>query len=246
MKTTKVALVTGAYKGLGFEWCKQLALAGYTVVLTARSLLQATNAAAILQAAGASVHPYAVDVTNESHLQDLATFIQARFGQLDLIINNAGVNPKDYADKQRMAATFKLEHLQADAMLEVLHINSIAPLLVVKHCRQLLQQSNHPIVLNISSWLSSVSNNQIAGHYGYTGSKNLLNMLNVSMANELRNEGIVCINVNPGWVQTDMGGNKAQLTTEASVTAMITNIVSKVTLADTGKFFHYDGTLHPW
>jgi short-subunit dehydrogenase len=66
------------------------------------------------------------------------------------------------------------------------------------------------------------------------------------MANELKNDNIICVNVNPGWVQTDMGGQKAQFTTEQAVTNILTNIVSKVSIAESGKFLNFDGSEHPW
>ncbi|MBK7303920.1 MAG: SDR family NAD(P)-dependent oxidoreductase [Saprospiraceae bacterium] len=163
-----------------------------------------------------------------------------------MLVNNAGVNPKDYADKSRMSKAFHLDNLDAKEMLDVIHINSIAPLLVVKHFRSLLQKSERPIVINISSWLGSVTNLTFGGHYGYVGSKNLLNVFNKSMANELRQDNIICVNVNPGWVQTDMGGQKAQFTTEQAVSNILTNVVSKLSMSDTGKFLNYDGNEHPW
>ncbi|MBL7889814.1 MAG: SDR family oxidoreductase [Bacteroidia bacterium] len=242
----KIALVTGAYKGLGFEFCKQLSKQGYKVILTARDLKKAQKAAELLNEQELNVYPKALEVTNEKQIQEIASWTKEVFGKIDLIVNNAGINPKDYADKIKMAKAFYLNELDAKEMLDVLHVNSIAPLLVVKHFRQLLCRSEKPIVINISSWLGSVTNLTFGGHYGYIGSKNLLNVLNKSMANELKAEQIICVNVNPGWVQTDMGGAKAQFTTVASVTNMINNILSKVEISDSGNFLNYDGKVHPW
>lgn len=242
----KVALVTGAYKGLGYAWCKKLNNEGYEVILTARTVDKATEAARTLNAEGSHVHPYALDVTNEQELNQLAVWIQNQFGKLDLIINNAGVNPKDYTDKEKMAKAFYLDYLDADELLEVIRINSIAPLLVVKHMRSLLKKSMQPLVINISSWLGSVSQLQFGGHYGYVGSKNLLNVLNKSMANELKQDGIICINVNPGWVQTDMGGARATFTSDESVSNIYHHIVSGIDIAQTGQFLNFDGAVHPW
>jgi len=242
----KTALVTGAYKGLGFEWCRQLAKHGYKVVLTARDFQKAQEAAEKLNEQKLVVYPKALEVTDEDQLNETAKWVTEMFGRLDLIVNNAGVNPKDFSDKSKMVKAFYLNDLDADEMLEVIRINSIAPLLVVKHFRQLLQKSEKPIVINISSWLGSVTNLTFGGHYGYVGSKNLLNVLNKSMANELKQDNIICVNVNPGWVQTDMGGQKAQFTAEQSVSNILTNVVSKLSNNDTGKFLNYDGTEHPW
>ena len=242
----KIALVTGAYKGLGFEWCRQLGKQGYKVILTARNLEKAQEAAEKLNKQEFVVYPKALEVTEESQIEEIADWAREMFGRVDLIINNAGINPKDYPDKAKMAKAFYLNDLDAKEMLDVININSIAPLLIVKHFRLLLNKSERPIVINISSWLGSVTNLTFGGHYGYVGSKNLLNVFNKSMANELKQENIICISVNPGWVQTDMGGQKAQFTTKQAVTNILTNIIAKVTLADSGKFLNYDGNEHPW
>jgi NAD(P)-dependent dehydrogenase (short-subunit alcohol dehydrogenase family) len=242
----KIALVTGAYKGLGFEWCKQLGKQGYKVILTARDLEKAQQAAELLNEQELVIYPKALEVTDEKQIAEVATWANEMFGSMDLIINNAGINPKDYTDKSRMAKAFYLKDLDAKEMLDVLHINSIAPLLIVKHFRPLLNKSEKPMVINISSWLASVTNLTFGGHYGYVGSKNLLNVFNKSMANELKQKNIICINVNPGWVQTDMGGQKAQFTTEQAVTNILTNIVSKASISDSGKFLNFDGSEYPW
>lgn len=246
MEHYKVALVTGAYKGLGFEWCRQLAAMGYRVVLTAREQQKASEAAAKLNTASQQVWGKELEVTSELQLAALATWVQQTFGRLDLIVNNAGVNPKDYADKSRMAAAFYLDQLSAAEMLDVIHINSIAPLLVVKHFRKLLAASEAPVVINISSWLGSVNLLGFGGHYGYVGSKNLLNVFNKSMAAEIRSDNIISVNVNPGWVQTDMGGSKANFTPAQAVQQLIDNVLLKLTPAQSGQFLNYDGTVHPW
>jgi NAD(P)-dependent dehydrogenase (short-subunit alcohol dehydrogenase family) len=241
-----IALVTGAYKGLGLEWCRQLGKHGYKVILTARDLEKAQEAAELLNEQELVIYPKALEVTDEKQIQEIAYWAKEMFGRIDLIVNNAGINPKDYTEKSRMAKAFYLNDLDAKEMMEVLHVNSIAPLVMVKHFRPLLNRSERPIVINISSWLGSVTNLTFGGHYGYIGSKNLLNILNKSMSNELKQDNIICVNVNPGWVQTDMGGQKAQFTTEQAVTNILTNIVLKVSIAESGKFLNFDGSEHPW
>ncbi len=242
----KIALVTGAYKGLGFEWCRQLGKIGYKEILTARKPASANTAAELLKHEGLDIYPIPLDVKNENQIEEIALWVFEHFGHIDLIVNNAGINPKDYADKTKMAKAFYLEALDANEMLDIIHINSIAPLLIVKHFKKLLIKSDHPVVVNISSWLGSVSNLTFGGHYGYVGSKNLLNILNKSMANELRQDKIICINVNPGWVKTDMGGQKAQFSPEQAVTNIITNIVLTAKINDSGKIFNFAVSEHPW
>jgi NAD(P)-dependent dehydrogenase (short-subunit alcohol dehydrogenase family) len=242
----KIALVTGAYKGLGFEWCKQLHGMGYCVILTARDLPKAEKAAAKLSSGDLLVIPKVLDVTNESQLQDLSKWLQQEFGKIDLIVNNAGINPKDYKDKRRMAKAFYLNDIDTDELIEVIKVNSIAPLLVVKHFRVLLSKSEKPVVINISSGMGSISNLNFAGHYGYVGSKSLLNAFNKSMANELKDDKIICVNINPGWVLTDMGGVNAPLSPKESVSSTINNVLNTISMADSGKFLSYDGVHCPW
>lgn len=242
----KTALVTGAYKGLGFEFCRELGRQGYKVILTARDHEKARKAAVLLNEQELVVYPKALEVTDEVQLAELADWAEKMFGKLDLVVNNAGVNPKDDADKNRMAKAFYLNQLDAEELLKVIHVNSIAPLLVVKHFRALLGKSEKPLVVNVSSWLGSVTKLSFGGHYGYVGSKNLLNVFNKSMANELKQDGIICVNVNPGWVQTDMGGANAHFSPAEAVRNIMENVLLKVSMDDTGKFLNYDGSIHPW
>lgn len=242
----KLALVTGAYKGMGLEWVKQLAQEKYTVILTARNLDIAQKAADSLNFPANQIIPKDLDISSEADIIKLKNWVDENFGKIDLIINNAGINPKDYADKSRMAKAFYLDQLDIEELFEVIKINSIAPLLMVKNFRELLKKSDQPKVVNISSWLGSINKLTFGGHYGYVGSKNLLNIFNKSMSYELINEGIITVNINPGWVKTDMGGQKATLSPEQSINSMIQNVLNKVSINDSGKFFNYDGTEHPW
>jgi NAD(P)-dependent dehydrogenase (short-subunit alcohol dehydrogenase family) len=242
----KRVLVTGAHKGLGLAWCRAFALRRYEVVLTARNSGDAQAAAHRLAEEGLAVIPQTLDVTEEASIKALLAWFSYEGKGLDVLINNAGINPKDYRDKTEMAKAFYLDSLEAEALMKVFHINSIAPLLMVKHFRPLLKQSPRPVVLSVSSWLGSVSQLTFGGHYGYVASKNLLNVLHKSMALELKLDGIVCATVNPGWVQTDMGGGKAPLTPDASVNLVLEHVFDRLSLEQSGGFFHYDGAPHPW
>ena len=242
----KRALVTGAYKGLGLEWCRQLGNDGYTVILTARNLAKAEKAARGLQNEGLNIIPKVVDVADENEIAKLAAEVEKEFGHLDILINNAGINSKDDGDQARFMKSFRLANLEADEVLRHVRINSIAPIIMVKHLRDLLKKSPKPIVVSISSWLGSITIKDFGGHYSYATSKSALNMMNKAMALEVKDDNIIAIVVNPGWVQTDMGGSKAKLTPEQSVRGMIDNVLNKLSLADTGRFYQWDGTEHPW
>lgn len=243
----KTALVTGAYKGLGLEWCRQLGRDGYTVFLTARRLDKATAAARMLAETGMKIIPAAIDVEKEVEIEALAANLAQEIGHLDVLVNNAGINSKDDPNPAVVAKSSRLADIDSEEILRHLKINSVSPILVVKHFRPLLRAAKRPVVINISSWLGSIGEKTTSrGHYAYSTSKTALNMMNRNLAIELKEEGIISLVVNPGWVQTDMGGDAADLTSEQSVRGLIDHVVNSVTLADSGEFYQWDGTRHPW
>lgn len=243
-----VALVTGGAKGLGLEWCRQLGRQGYQVILTARSQAQAQEAADQLIEEGIQVVPRSVDVVDETQIAALAAWVEQAFGRLDLLVNNAGINSATRAqgDPQLRAKNLTLEALDPAEVLFMLRVNAIAPILMAKHFRPLLAKGEAPVILHIGSWLGSIAVKKDGGNYSYAVSKSALNMLNRALAGDLQAEGIITVVANPGWVQTSMGGNRAMFTPEQAVTQLIDNVLKRITLADTGKFFNYDGTEHPW
>ena len=243
----KIALVTGASKGLGLEWCRQLARDGFKVILTARTLGAAEAAVADLARDGLEVVPAAVDVSDEAEISVLSKTIGSQFGHIDLMINNAGINSKDDPDPSVVAKSSELASLDAEEILRHLRINSVSPILMAKHFRALLKASNRPLIVSVSSWLGSISEKTSArGHYAYTTSKAALNMMNRNLAIELASDGIICLVVNPGWVRTSMGGGDADLSAAESVRGLIDNVINKVTSDDNGEFFQWDGARHPW
>lgn len=243
----KTALVTGASKGLGLEWCRQLASDGFTVFLTARRLDQAQLAAKTLSDAGLDVRPKTVDVGQERQIEALAAELAQEIEHLDVLVNNAGINSKDDPDPSVVALSSHLAELDPEEVIRHVRVNSVSPILAVKHLRPLLNRSPRPIVINISSWLGSVGDKKTSrGHYAYTTSKAALNMMNRNLAIELKDEGIISLVVNPGWVRTTMGGNAADLSPEQSVRGLIDNVIARVSLQDSGEFFQWDGSKHPW
>ncbi len=243
----KTALVTGAYKGLGLEWCRQLGRDGYMVFLTARRFDSAQAAAEMLQEEGCNVIAKAVDVGDETAIKALVEEIVLEVDHLDVLVNNAGVNSKDDPDPAVVAKSSRLADLEAEEILRHVRINSVSPILMVKHLRPLLSKAPRPVVISVSSWLGSIAEKtNPRGHYGYTTSKAALNMMNRNMAIELREDGVICLVINPGWVKTDMGGQAADLTAEQSIRGLIDNVLASVTLEDSGEFFQWDGTRHAW
>ena len=243
---SKIALITAGHKGLGLGWSKHLASKGYEVIIAGRSKKLILDAIGLINTEGGIAHALELDVASEKSIENLANKVDERFGKLDLLVNNAGINPKDFKDKNKVQAGFNLEYLDPEVLIDVYRVNSLGPILMVKHFKPLLEAGEDKTVLNISSWLSSVTNTTFGGHHAYVSSKNLLNILNKTVALEIKDSGIKCFNVNPGWVKTDMGGEKALLTVEESVNFMFNNVFLKAGIEDTGSFYNYDGKIHPW
>lgn len=244
----KVALVTGAYRGLGFEWSKQLAQKGFKVILTARKYEKAEKATEELKSNGLDAYPFEMDVTNENQINEAANYINEKFGQLDLLVNNAGINSgtRSNGDPNLKMKNLSLDQLAPEEVLNMVNINAVAPVIVARHLKELLARSENGKIIHIGSWLGSISLKQNGGNYSYAVSKSALNMMNRALAFDLMPHGITSVVVNPGWVQTDMGGNKAKFTSEQSVQNLITNVVEKIKLEDSGKFYNWDGNIHPW
>jgi NAD(P)-dependent dehydrogenase (short-subunit alcohol dehydrogenase family) len=239
----QTALVTGAARGLGFEFCRQLGKAGKSVILTARNEEAGIEAAGQLSNEGYDIHFRLLDVNNEDSVAELARQLESDFDALDLLINNAGVNSKSSGNEEDFLKNFKLSELDPSHVLEMIRTNAVAPTIMAKHMLPMLKKSRNPRVMNVSSWLGSISKKQNGGNYSYCASKAALNMLTRTFAYDVIRDGITAIMVNPGWVQTDMGGSRAKLTAEESVRGLLA-IAEGLTAGDTGKFYNWDGSEH--
>jgi len=228
-------LVTGAGRGLGLTLATLLAARGDAVAGTVRDAARATDLAAL-----DGVHVEVLDLADSGAIADRVADICERLGGIDLVINNAGIN---YAGVDDGLATLSVHDMAADPMLGLFRVNVVAPLLVVRGALPWLRGSGNPRVVNITSWLGSIGGyaTDSAANYGYRVTKAALNMASRAMAAELAEDGITSVVVNPGWVQTDMGGGaKADLTPEESAAGIIA-VADSLTAADTGRFLDWNG-----
>lgn len=221
------ALVTGANRGIGLEFVKQLTAQGYEVIGTARKPEKAVE----LKKTGARV--LQLDVTDG---ESIAAMAEALEGQpIDLLINNAGISG-------HRAATFR--DTEFDKIAFTFDVNSLGPMRVTQALLDNVLASKNKRVVQISSTMGSIANNQ-GGYYGYRASKTALNMFNSSLAKELGREGVTAVVLHPGWVQTDMGGATAPVQPTDSVAGMI-KVIAGLELADGGRFIDYQGETLPW
>jgi NAD(P)-dependent dehydrogenase (short-subunit alcohol dehydrogenase family) len=223
MKNKPVAVVTGAYRGLGRETCRQLAQAGYTVVLTARDTSQGEAAVEALRHEGLDVVFYPLDVTQEISVADLKQYLETTFGGLDCLVNNAGIFPDPGFDGEA-SSVFNTDPERIRAGFET---NTLAPLLL---CRALIPlMDGQGRVVNVSSGMGQLE--EMNGCCpAYRLSKTALNAVTRIFADELQGTGVKINSVCPGWVRTDMGGEEAPL----DVTQGAKGIVWAATLPDDG------------
>ncbi len=218
-----VALITGAYRGLGRETCRRLAQAGHLVILTARNAHAGEAAAVELQASGLDVTFRRLDVTRADEVADLAKHIRDTYGRLDVLVNNAGIFPDAPPGEPASSA------LQADTatLIKGFETNTLAPFRLCQTMIPLMQDRGR--IVNVSSGMGQLS--EMNGCCpAYRLSKTALNAVTRIFADELQDTDIKINSVCPGWVRTDMGGESAPL----SVAEGAEGIVWAATLPDDG------------
>jgi NAD(P)-dependent dehydrogenase (short-subunit alcohol dehydrogenase family) len=209
----KVALVTGANKGIGLETARQLHAKGITVILGSRDLARGEAAAKSI-GGGESVRVIKLDVGSEADRTAAVEYIEREFGQLDILVNNAGVL-LDGRDGNATSTT-------SMAMLrETFEINFFAVVDLTQKLLPLIRKSAAGRIVNLSSILASLTLHATKGSpiyeaktFAYDASKAALNSFTIHLAHELRGTKIKVNSAHPGWVKTEMGGEGAQLEIE--------------------------------
>jgi len=226
----ETVLITGASRGIGLELTKQFLQLNYKVIATYRG--EPTSELASL-CANNPLTLFELEVTDETSINQLVTSLGNT--QIDILINNAGV----IGPEQQTMTTIK----QAD-WLTTFAINSIAPLMVSRALLGNMKVNHNPRIVTISSEMGSISRDSV-GMYAYRSSKAAVNKVMKVLAMELQEQGISVIVLHPGWVQTDMGGQQADITTQESVNGII-NVAKSLTLTETGQFLTWQGNELAW
>lgn len=232
-----VAVVTGAYRGLGLETCRQLARLGHHVVLTARRESAGREAADALAREGLSVRFWRLEVTDEGSIQALAGLIRDELGRLDVLVNNAGIFP----DPSPSSADSSVFAAELDTVRKAFETNTLAAL---RLCQVLIPlMAGEGRVVNVSSGMGQLSDMNGCCP-GYRLSKTALNAVTRIFSDELIGQGIKINSVCPGWVRTEMGGSDAHLSIEEGVRG----IVWAATLPADGPSggFYRHGEAIPW
>jgi NAD(P)-dependent dehydrogenase (short-subunit alcohol dehydrogenase family) len=238
MSEKKVALISGANKGLGLETAKQLGKLGYHILLGSRDPLKGEVAARLLREEKIDVRVVKLDVNKQTDIDAVTALVEKDFGKLDVLVNNAGVMIEKGWTKNTTSET-TLENLRA-----TFEANLFAVFALTKALLPALKTSEAGRIVNVSSILGSVSMQAKVGSptystklFAYNASKAALNVLTISLAHELRKTKIKVNSAHPGWVKTDLGGDAAPM----NVVEGAKTEVELATLGEdgpTGGFFH--------
>mgnify|MGYP000990814217 CR=1 FL=1 len=224
-----VTFVSGANRGIGFEFARQLADRGGQVIAGYRSADRSRELLALAEG-HQCLHAFPADVNNQRQLRKLHRYIRDTFGRLDLLINNAGINP---------GAGEPLDEIGIDSLRTAYDVNVLGPLLAARYLRPLLAESDNPRIVNIGSRAGLISRSK-ADNAPYRIGKCALNMLTTIQAQAYEPDGIPVVVMTPGWVRPEMGGPDANLSAEESVDGMLL-VIDSLTKNQSGRFFAYDG-----
>lgn len=231
--TNPTILITGANRGIGLELSEQFAADGWQVLACCRNPADA-DALREMSNRYPSVEVFALDVTDYDQVTALAQQLGGR--PIDILLNNAGIyGPKGVGFGETDAATWR----------QVLEVNTIAPMMLVQALVEQVASSRQKLVAMISSKVGSIADNSSGGSYIYRSSKTALNQVVKSLSIDLAGRGIAVLSLHPGWVQTDMGGPNAEISTAESVSGLKT-ILQTAGLDQSGQFLEYNGNPIPW
>jgi NAD(P)-dependent dehydrogenase (short-subunit alcohol dehydrogenase family) len=208
MENERVALVSGGNRGIGLEVCRQLSRQGITVVIGSRDEERGRAAAEGFEG---NVLPHQLDVADAGSVDRMADFLEDRFGRLDVLVNNAAIANDD--GQSGVEADL-------DRVKEALEANLFGAWRLCEVAIPLMQRNGYGRIVNVSTGLAALED-MGGGSPGYRVSKTALNVLTRILASELRGSGILVNAINPGWVQTEMGGSGATRSVEEGAEALV-------------------------
>jgi NAD(P)-dependent dehydrogenase (short-subunit alcohol dehydrogenase family) len=226
-------LITGANRGLGFEFVRQYLLDEWEVFATCRDPAAALELLA-LPDPGQQLRIVTMDITDLDSVRAAATELRGQ--PIDLLLNNAGLGG---AWDQTVGT------MDYPSWAKVLDVNTMGPLRVLEAFLDHVAQSRRKIVATLTSGMGSIGDNTSGGAIPYRSSKAAVNMVMRSAAIDLAPNGIICVLLNPGWVRTDMGGPNATLMPAESI-RRLRRLIENLKPADSGKFFNHDGLEYAW
>lgn len=203
MTETRVALISGANRGIGLEIARQLSRLGVVAVMGSRDLEGGKRAQASLAGEGLQPDLVALDVTDAASIADAVAETRQRHGRIDILVNNAGIL------LDGPSSGLGVENVDPALVKRAFETNLIGPLMLIQAVAPIMRAQKYGRIVNLSSGLGQLSE-MGAGWPAYRISKTALNALTRMASAELANDGIKVNAMCPGWVKTDMGGPDAE------------------------------------
>ncbi|MEL7095726.1 MAG: SDR family oxidoreductase [Pseudomonadota bacterium] len=227
----ETVLITGANRGIGLQMTREFADLGFKVIACCRTPEQADELIVLSKIKKVSV--FELDVTRT---EDIASLVNRLNDEtIDILVNNAGVIGGD-----RQSA----RDIDYDAWTETFHVNTVAPIRLSAALLMNLNRSLHPRIAIISSQMGAMSRGT-NGQIIYRSTKAAVNKSMQVLAEEVKPDGITVCCIHPGWVQTDMGGPNATITAKESASGLV-EVLTALTLEQSGSFLTWEGAPHPW
>ncbi|XP_041644773.1 C-factor [Cheilinus undulatus] len=259
-----IALIQGASRGLGLEFCKHIlkTKSSAAVIATCRNPDRAAELRGLEGQHPSRLTVLRLDVTREEDIRETAMQVKQSFGQLDLIVNSSAMlHPSGKGETS-------LRDVSAQGLISTLTTNTVGPLVMAKHFAPLLQKGrggfgqqpaekakqHSGIIVNITAKVGSIGDNGLGGWYSYRMSKAALNMATRNLSIELGRSRpkVVCVSLHPGTVNTDLSRpyhknvpKDKLFSTEHSVNCLM-SIIDTLNIEKTGKAYSWDGTELPW
>jgi NAD(P)-dependent dehydrogenase (short-subunit alcohol dehydrogenase family) len=228
------ALITGANRGLGFEFARQYLADGWQVYAACRDPASASELRRLAEHRDDKLRILAMDVTDPASIHAAANELDGQ--AIDLLLNNAGIiGPRGQT----------IGNIDYEAWAEVLAVNIMGPMRVSEAFVEHVASSDRKLIVTLTSGMGSIADNTSGGSVVYRSSKAGVNMVMRSLAIDLAPRGITCVVVNPGWVRTDMGGPNASLEPSESIIAL-RRLIATFGPEQSGKFFNHTGREYPW
>lgn len=229
--------ITGANRGLGLAITQVALSEGDTVLAAARQPEKSEELKKLKTQYGSHLVLIPLDVISGASIKEAAALAEKAVPQIDVLMNVAGISPGP--------ANATLEEVDLEKCREAYEVNVLGPLQITRTFLPLLKKAKNPRAVHFTSGLASLAGKGEGGFYAYGVSKTALNMLSRTMSFDLKKDNIVSVVLDPGWVQTDMGGPNAPLKPmEAAIP--IVKTAKELTMAKSGQFLYHDGKQLNW
>jgi NAD(P)-dependent dehydrogenase (short-subunit alcohol dehydrogenase family) len=237
-------MITGGNRGIGFEFVRRYLERKETVIATYRDERRAQEIIALETRGYDDIIPVKLEVRDPASIEACFDVVAERVGNLDVLINNGAMGDNSI-DMEDPYAHKEFGHLTAEALVDMYHVNAVAPIIITQKFVELMEWSEDPKVVYLTSQLGSIGRRTTSGHYSYNASKAALNMLGRLFSFDLAGMGIKSVLLHPGWVKTSMGGPEAPVTVQDSVGGML-DIIDNLTEEQNGRFLDWHGEELPW